>query len=158
MGPPNSSYHLESSRFETLVEQLKSRDADGLWVSLGSCDLHDSSMATVKFLPDQLGMQTGLCRRSDRQMDISSRLSRHASDESLSTAAHRSACKQHHRHFTGPVPQQHHQRRRQGAFPLPRWKNSWRLTPLWHPSDDFFIAIVRGRRCSELWERVQPRI
>ncbi|CAL8464511.1 g4046 [Coccomyxa elongata] len=34
-------------RFETVVEQLKSQDADGLWVSLGSCDIHDASIATL---------------------------------------------------------------------------------------------------------------
>ena len=34
-------------RFETVVDQLKSQDADGLWVSLGSCDIHDSSITMV---------------------------------------------------------------------------------------------------------------
>ncbi|BDA49618.1 hypothetical protein COCOBI_14-2380 [Coccomyxa sp. Obi] len=34
-------------RFETVVDQLKSQDADGLWVSLGSCDIHDSSITTL---------------------------------------------------------------------------------------------------------------
>ena len=31
-------------RFESVVEQLKSREADELWVSLGSCDIQDSKM------------------------------------------------------------------------------------------------------------------
>ncbi|CAK0783391.1 hypothetical protein CVIRNUC_006590 [Coccomyxa viridis] len=31
-------------RFETVVEQLKSREADELWVSLGNCDIQDSKM------------------------------------------------------------------------------------------------------------------
>ena len=31
-------------RFETVVEQMKSREADELWVSLGNCDIEDSKM------------------------------------------------------------------------------------------------------------------
>jgi hypothetical protein len=33
--------------FETVVDQLKSRDSDELWVSLGACNIHDARMATV---------------------------------------------------------------------------------------------------------------
>ncbi len=48
-------------RFETVVEQLKSQDADGLWVSLGSCDIHDASIATVLLLARDLsGCSEGL--------------------------------------------------------------------------------------------------
>ena len=34
-------------RFRTVVEQLKSREADDLWVSLGNCDIQDSKIASL---------------------------------------------------------------------------------------------------------------
>lgn len=37
----------EVHRFETVVEQLKSREADELWVSLGNCDIEDSKIASL---------------------------------------------------------------------------------------------------------------
>ena len=34
-------------RFDTVLQQLKSRDSDELWLSLGSCDLHDARMGAL---------------------------------------------------------------------------------------------------------------
>ena len=34
-------------RFDTVVEQLKSCEADELWVSLGNCDIRDSKIASL---------------------------------------------------------------------------------------------------------------
>ena len=34
-------------RFEAVVGQLRSQGSDELWVSLGSCDLHDARMAAL---------------------------------------------------------------------------------------------------------------
>ena len=35
------------------MEQLKSREADGLWVSLGNCDIEDSKIASLTEALDQ---------------------------------------------------------------------------------------------------------
>ena len=38
---------MHRRRFDAAVQQLKSRDSDELWLSLGSCNLHDARMGVL---------------------------------------------------------------------------------------------------------------